>query len=117
MERVMLAAGGVTAAEIAAGRRQPMFMGYPVEFAQAMPSTEANSQVCALFGALDLSSLFGDRRMTTIATSEHLNFAEDELAIRGTERFDINNHDVGNASATAADRVPGPIVGLITAAS
>jgi len=33
------------------------------------------------------------------------------LAIRGTDRFDINVHDVGNTSAA------GPIVGLITAAS
>ena len=32
--------------------------------------------------------------------------------IRGTERFDIVVHDVGNDSGT-----PGPIVGLITAAS
>lgn len=117
MERLMLAAGGVTAAEIAAGRREPVFMGYPVHFSQVLPSVEANSQVCALFGDLYLAATFGDRRSTTIALSEHLNFAEDEIAIRGTERFDINNHDVGNASATAGLRKPGPVVGLITAAS
>ena len=34
-----------------------------------------------------------------------------------TERFDIVNHDVGNASGTAALRVPGPIVGLLMAAA
>ena len=44
-------------------------------------------------------------------------FEQDEIVIRGTERFDVVVHDVGNQSATAASRVPGPIVGLITAAS
>jgi hypothetical protein len=39
------------------------------------------------------------------------------LTLRGTQRYDINVHDVGNASATASLRQPGPIVGLITAAS
>lgn len=117
MERLMLAAGGVTAAEIAAGRVEPRFMGYPVELTVALPQVEANSQIACYFGALPLAALFGDRRQTAIAMSEHVNFANDEWAIRGTERIDINVHDVGNASATAADRVPGPIVGLITAAS
>jgi hypothetical protein len=93
------------------------FLGYDVEFVQVMPSVEANSQVCALLGDLSLAASFGSRRDTTIAISEHSRFANDQLEIRGTERFDINVHDVGNASATAGFRVPGPIVGLITAAS
>jgi HK97 family phage major capsid protein len=117
MEKLMLAAGGVTAQEVAAGRRNPVFMGYPVRITQAMPKTEANSQVACLFGDLALSAMFGDRRGTTIALSEHAEFESDELLIRGTERFDINVHDVGNASATAALREAGPMVGLITAAS
>lgn len=117
MEKLALAAGGVTAAEIAAGRNVEYFMGYPVEIAQVLPSVEANSQVCALFGDLRMAALFGDRRMSTIAISEHAAFESDELMIRGTTRFDINVHDVGNADATAGLRKPGPIVGLITAAS
>jgi hypothetical protein len=36
----------------------------------------------------------------------------DEVAIRGTERFDIVVHDVGDNAGNT-----GPIVGLITAAS
>lgn len=122
MERLALAAGGVPAAEVVAGAQsqtpdQARFLGYPVEFCQIFPSNPAVSQVVALFGNLGLASKFGDRRMTTIAVSEHVAFANDEIAIRGTERFDIVVHDIGNASATAALRVPGPIVGLITAAS
>lgn len=117
MIRLMLASGGVTEAEVSRQGRNVPFLGYPAVFSQVMPSVEANSQVCAIFGDLSLGAAFGDRRMTTIAMSEHLNFAEDQIAVRGTERFDIVVHDVGNAHATAASRVPGPIVGLITAAS
>lgn len=111
MQRLAMAAGGVTAAEIAAGTRTPTFMGYPVEFVQAMPSSEANSQVCAIIGDLYLAADFGDRRQTTVALSDSVYFTSDALALRGTERFDINVHDVG-ASGTA-----GPVVGVLTAAS
>jgi HK97 family phage major capsid protein len=116
MVKLALAAGGATGSETTSGVAK-RFLGYDVEFVQVMPSVEANSQVCALLGDLTLAASFGSRRDTTIAISEHSRFANDQLEIRGTERFDINVHDVGNASATAGLRVPGPIVGLITAAS
>jgi len=115
-ERVALAAGGITTMDIAQGQ-PPRFMGYPVKLTPAMPIVTATNQVCALFGAFHLAAAFGDRRMTTIAVSEHVDFASDQLNIRGTERFDINVHDVGNQSATAASRVAGPVVALMTAAS
>jgi HK97 family phage major capsid protein len=116
MAKLVLAAGGVTGAEIE-GSRVKRFLGYDVEFVQVMPKDPAVSQVCALLGDLSMAASFGSRRDTTIAISEHSRFANDEIEIRGTERFDINVHDVGNASATAGSRVTGPIVGLITAAS
>jgi len=116
MEKLMIAAGGTTPADIANGGTN-RFMGYPVELTEVMPTTDANSQVAVLFGDLTQASSFGDRRQTTIATSEHATigsvnvFESDEMAVRGTERFDINVHDVGTATAA------GPIVGLITAAA
>lgn len=116
MVKVMLASGGVTAAEIEDARRQ-RFLGYRVEFSQVMPKAEANSQVCAVFGDLAKAAVMGSRRDTTIAMSEHSRFANDQIEIRGTERFDINVHSVGNAAAAAADQVAGPVVGLITAAA
>jgi HK97 family phage major capsid protein len=116
VEKLMLAAGGVTEAGIGAGA--PMrLMGYPVEPVQVMPSVEANDTIVAYFGDLSKAASFGDRRQTTIAMSEHSSFANDGLDIRGTERFDQNVHDVGNQSATAGLRVPGPVVALATAAS
>lgn len=117
MVRVEAAAGGNTITELQRGARQPLFLGYPVEFAQSMPRTEANSQVSALFGDLNLAASFGDRRNITLFTDPYSRSANDQTQIRGTERIDIVVHDVGNASSSAASRVAGPVVGLITAAS
>lgn len=108
--KLQTAAGGNTVVDIANGGQQ-RFLGYPVVLSQVMPTTEANDQICALLGNFRLGTTFGDRRMLTLALSSDYKFAEDQLAIRGTERFDINIHDVGSTSAT------GPIVGLITAGS
>lgn len=117
MEKLIIASGGAVPVDIVNGAPSRKFLGYPVVISQVMPATEANSQVCALLGDLTLGAMMGDRRATTLALDNSVYFASDEIALRGTERFDIVAHDVGNASATAASRVPGPIVGLITAAS
>lgn len=116
--RLAQAVGGVTATEIQNGFG-PSFFGVPVEIVEVMPHTEANDQVCLLYGNLAQAATLGDRRGTTIAMSDSdgTDFAKGIMAIRGDTRFDINVHDVGNATATAADRAPGPIVGLLTAAS
>jgi hypothetical protein len=58
--------------------------------------------------------------------SEHaLNaFEQDEVVIRGTERFDIVVHDVGDPTPAAGPakspqlgNIAGPVVGMITASS
>lgn len=117
MERLMFEAGGVTAAEVRAGALTPNFLGFPVTLSQKMPLFEANDAIPVVLGALNLAVAFGDRRSTTIKFSEHIYFNSDQIGIRGTERVDITVHDLGNASATPSLRVPGPIVGLATAAS
>lgn len=114
MEKLMLASGGVPAAEIREGSPVYRFLGYPVVISQVMPTTEANSQVCALLGDFTLGASFGDRMMDSIAFSDSASvggqslWERNEIGIRGTERFDINVHDVGSSSAA------GPIVGLQT---
>lgn len=126
MVNLTMAAGGTPASEMQAipgGGRAHMFLGYPVEFVQIMPKTEANSQVCCLLGDMSLAVDFGDRRQTTIAFSRDASvdsvsmFETNQVAVKATSRFDIVAHDVGNASGTASLRVEGPIVGLILAAS
>ena len=107
--KLQTAAGGNTIVDIANGG-QLRFLGYPVILSQVMPTTTGTSQICALLGDYRAGSLFGDRRTLGLALSTEYKFAEDQLAIRGTERFDINVHSVGSTSAA------GPIVGLITGA-
>jgi len=111
-ENLLLDAGGTSGREIMDGYRgQPSFLGYPVVFTQAMANcanTQAADVIGVVFGDLTLAASFGDRRQTTIQISDSaLNaFEQDELAIRGTERFDINIHDIGDSSNA------GPVVGL-----
>lgn len=117
MVKLAMSSGGVSEAEVIKGQRIPMFIGYPVKFVQKMARTEANSQVCALLGDINKAAALGDRRIITVAKSTEVYFTTDELAVRATQRVAFNAHDVGNADATAANRLPGPVVGLITAAS
>ena len=116
MQRLELAAGGNTILEVATGDRspRPRFLGYPVNFTQVMPRTDANSQICAILGDLSMGAVMGDRRQRTLFTDPFSLSANDQIAVRGTERIDIIVHDVGNASATAALRQPGSIVALIS---
>lgn len=111
------AAGGATATERVDGVARNYCNGAEVVFSNQMPRAEGNSQVCALFGWFDMAGTYGRVRSMEIATSEHSDFANDLIAIRGRQRSAITIHDMGNADATEANRVRGPVVGLITAAS
>jgi len=104
-------AGGNTNLTLAGGVAVPSLFGYEVVLADVLPKTQANSQLCAYFGALELGTTMGDRRPTEIAVSEDRYFESDQIGVRGTTRFDINCHDVGDSSAAGA------IVALKTAAS
>jgi HK97 family phage major capsid protein len=104
-------AGGNTNLTLAGGVAVPSLFGYEVVLTDVMPKTEANSQICAYFGALELGATMGDRRPTEIAVSEDRFFEADQIGVRGTTRFDINCHDVGDSSTAGA------IVALKTASS
>ena len=108
---IILSGGGVTAAEIQ-GKRQMMFLGYPVEICHfGLPKVEGNSQVCALFGDLRLSTTHGVREQMTIEESRDVKFMERQVAVLGTQRHDISNHSLGDATNAGA------VVGLITQSS
>jgi HK97 family phage major capsid protein len=85
------------------------FLGAPVVICQKMPSltTSLSGQVMVMFGNLSLSSSLAERRGIVIKQSFHKYFEFDQIGLRGTERFDINNHDLGN-NTTA-----GPVVALV----
>lgn len=116
MKRLALAAGGNTADDITNGPGMS-FLGYPVRISQVFPSSEANSQIPVVFGNYSMCGSMGDRRQETISFSDQATvggqslWERDQMAVKGTQRFDINIHDFG--SNTAA----GPICGLETASS
>ncbi len=101
-ERLIGASGGVTKDQ-ASGRTIREYNGYPVEITPAMlapaaPSTTVNDVPIILFGDLNMSVSMGDRRGMTVTRSTEYKFAEDQIAIKGTERFDINCHNTGDAT-------------------
>jgi len=120
-EDLIYGAGGVSAREISQGALGTTMFGYPVEFTQVMPSfstaaggsSTVSLQFPVLFGDLSLACAMGDRRDNTIAFSDSAfnAFEQDEIVVRGTERFDINFHAPGTSTEA------GPIVGLELAAS
>ena len=97
MAPLTLAAGGVSAGEIA-GKRQLLFLGYPVELAQVLPAASAADQVAAVFGNLRKGAVFGDRREFTFKRSEDFKFSEDVLAMLSTRRYDIQVHGAGTGA-------------------
>lgn len=116
MKKLALAAGGNTADDITNGPGMS-FLGYPVRVSQVFPNTEANSQIPVTFGNYAMCGMLGDRRAESIEFSDQVSvggqsvWERDQIAIKGTERFDINIHDFGS------NQTAGPIVGLQTAAS
>lgn len=111
MYKLARAAGAADLFAILTDKKERFFMGYPVEFVSAMPTTEADSQICALLGDLSLGAYLGERKQLAIEKSPYPYFANDQLAVRGIERIAITVYGVGDTDNA------GPIVGLITAAA
>ena len=113
----LAAAGGNTIETLQNGDGGPKFLGDPVVFTNTMPNTDGNSQIDVMYGDLSLAADFGDRRQRTIQFSNDATiggenvFERDQIAVKGTERFDINAHDVGTAS------LAGPMVASMSEAS
>lgn len=107
MARLQLAAGGNNVENIGSG---PVlqFMGYPVTFVQALPSSVSTSTKFAYFGDLAMAATKGNRRGVSIAADSSRYFEFDQTAVRSTLRYDINVHERGTAS------VAGPVVCLAT---
>ncbi len=105
-ERIIGASGGVTKDQ-ASGRTVREYNGYPVEITPAMlapasASTDASNVAMILFGDLSMSVAMGERRGMTLSRSTEYKFAEDQIAIKGTERFDINCHNTGDTSTAGS---------------
>jgi len=116
---LVLAAAGAAASSLAgvSSDGRPLFLGLPVNFTSAMPKIDANSQIPILLGDLSQAATLGDRRQRTLFTDPYSLSGNDQVQLRLTERADIVVSEVGNATAVAADKQPGAVIGLISAAS
>jgi HK97 family phage major capsid protein len=112
MARLMDAVGGNTIDHIAGGKAM-QFLGYPVVFTDVMISalTDQTSLILALFGDLRQAATMGVRGGVEMMVDSSRYMEYDQTAIRGTERFDINVHELGGASTA------GSLVALKTASS
>ena len=91
--RVVSAAGGNTIDSLGVGSTGAQLLGYPVNFSDQAPTSEGTSQETMWFGNFSDAAVFATRSGIELATSEHVNFAEDQIAIRATSRYDIKVHD------------------------
>lgn len=86
------------------------YLGFPVWCTSVLPgNTSITGKVSILFGDLRQAATLGSRRAISVTQSERRWLELDQLAIKGSERFDINVHDLGDATN------PGMIAGLVGA--
>ena len=84
-------------------------LGFPVVIAQKLPViTPGSGKTMMLFGDLSKSAALGERRGVTIKRSDHRYFENDQIGLLGTERFDINVHDMGDNTNA------GPLVAMVS---
>jgi len=104
--RLAEGANGAMLGEIMdASTQQLKFYGYDVVLSEAIAApSDADGQTYAYFGDMSLAAYLGDRRGLTVEFSNAaLNaFEQDEIAARGTERFDLNVANVGSGSVSGA---------------
>lgn len=104
-ERLVAAAGGNTIQTLD-GEVQYRYLGTPIVISQKMVGTSPTGKIGLFYGDLALAAAMGERRGITIMRSEHRYMDQDQIGLLGTERFDINVHDIGDSTAA------GPIVAM-----
>lgn len=98
MQRLLNALGGNNNSDVAGGAPM-MFLGYPVVTTQVLYNgAGATTEVVGYFGDLRMTSYIGRRRGMTIASDSSIYFHKDQIAIRATQRYDINVYDRGTST-------------------
>jgi HK97 family phage major capsid protein len=103
------AAGGNNMMDLA-GRPTSAYLGYPIVMSQSMPaslSTDYSNLVMLFLGNFSQAVTMGDRRGFTIRVDQSRYLEYDQIAVLGTERFDIVVHDLGDTTNA------GPVVALV----
>ena len=105
MLRLVDAGGGNTNATLSNGIGGASFLGYPVVLSNVLNTTltaQVSTTGLCYFGDLAMAAYLGDRKGITVAADSSVHFKQNSLALRGIQRFDINVHDIGTASASGA---------------
>lgn len=107
-ERLIAAAGGNSISTLD-GAIQYRYLGYPIVISQKLPliTTTLTTKAMLFFGDLTKAAAMGERRGVTIRRLEERFADTDQIGIMGTERFDINVHDMGDNTNA------GPLVSLV----
>jgi HK97 family phage major capsid protein len=107
-ERLIGNAGGNSISTLD-GAIQYRYLGFPIVISQKLPaiSTTLTTKAMLFFGDLSLAAAMGERRVVSIKRSDERYFDQDQIGLLGTERVDINVHDMGD-NTTA-----GPLVSLV----
>jgi HK97 family phage major capsid protein len=84
------------------------YLGAPIVSSEVMPSviTTLNAKVIALYGRFDMAASIGTRRGIEMQTLVERYAELGLIGVLGTERFDMNVHDLGTTS------VKGPVAAL-----
>jgi HK97 family phage major capsid protein len=93
--------GGGTTSQLLAERMDDSFLGFPIHVTTVMPddpSADLSGLAMLGFGNLRMAAMMGSRRETRVSLSEHRYFELDQIAVKGTERFDINVCNMGSTS-------------------
>lgn len=99
--RLIDAAGGNTWRDLASGKRELSFLGYPVVIVQVMNTTltaQTSTDGLVYFGDMNQAVTLGNRRGVSVFPSEHRYMEYNQIGVRGFERFDLNYHERGDAS-------------------
>lgn len=116
---VLQGMGGVTIAE-ASGAVPMRYNGYPVVqshyLREESSGSIADDDVMVIFGDLRNAATTGIRRQFEIAESKERYFLEDQIALRGILRFDINIHDLGGLES-AGHTAKGPLCAFMADAA
>jgi HK97 family phage major capsid protein len=109
--RLCAIAGGNTTETLSNGKVGRQYLGYPIVVSQKLPKvlTDLSDQAMLFFGDLALAATLGDRGDLEVFPSDHRYMDTNQIGIRGTQRYDINVHDVGDTTTGNA----GPIVALV----
>lgn len=100
MQRLMDAAGGNTNLTLASGAPTAVFSGAPVVLVDVMFSTLGAqvSTIVALYGDLRQTAKLGYRRQMDVQVLNELLALRSQIGIHATARFDINVHELGDAT-------------------